>query len=139
MIKVCNRCNLEYEAVGVCPECDCPEYRIKKGILMWTTWRSSVLSWLLFFALPSGYAEAWTANEWLGVIEASAGVVVTQRLPDAPSGDVCDNCNGTGKVGDGTVFVECAACDGTGKRKKEKAKEDSAAAAASNFRCSKFG
>jgi RecJ-like exonuclease len=35
----------------------------------------------------------------------------------APVGDKCENCNGTGKVGDGTVFVKCPECDGTGKRK----------------------
>lgn len=33
--------------------------------------------------------------------------------PDA--GDKCQDCNGTGKVGDGTVFVKCKACNGTGK------------------------
>jgi RecJ-like exonuclease len=35
-----------------------------------------------------------------------------------PAGDKCENCNGTGKVGDGRVFVKCPECDGTGKRKK---------------------
>lgn len=41
--------------------------------------------------------------------------------PDAPNaGDKCDNCGGTGKVGDGRVFVKCAACDGTGKKKQAK-------------------
>lgn len=39
--------------------------------------------------------------------------------PDKPSdGDKCQNCGGTGKVGDGRVAVKCAACDGTGKAKK---------------------
>jgi hypothetical protein len=35
-----------------------------------------------------------------------------------PIGDKCENCNGTGKVGDGKVFVPCPECDGTGKAKK---------------------
>jgi len=35
-----------------------------------------------------------------------------------PASDKCENCNGTGKVGDGRVFVKCPECDGTGKRKK---------------------
>lgn len=35
--------------------------------------------------------------------------------PSPKPGDTCPNCKGTGKVGDGTVFVTCAACDGTGK------------------------
>lgn len=33
--------------------------------------------------------------------------------PD-PKG-ICDNCNGTGKVGDGTVMLTCTKCDGTGR------------------------
>ena len=35
-----------------------------------------------------------------------------------PVTDVCENCNGRGKVGDGTIMVVCPECDGTGKRKK---------------------
>lgn len=36
--------------------------------------------------------------------------------PDTPVSDVCENCDGTGKLGDGRVFVDCPVCDGTGKR-----------------------
>jgi hypothetical protein len=32
----------------------------------------------------------------------------------APSGR-CENCRGAGKIGDGTVFVVCPICKGTGK------------------------
>lgn len=39
----------------------------------------------------------------------------TQPQPDS---DVCRNCRGTGKVGDGKVSVTCPACDGTGKAKR---------------------
>lgn len=37
--------------------------------------------------------------------------------PDAgpKPGDTCDNCDGRGYVGDGTVKVKCQPCDGTGK------------------------
>ena len=28
VIKICNRCNQEYTAIGVCPKCRCPEYRL---------------------------------------------------------------------------------------------------------------
>lgn len=34
----------------------------------------------------------------------------------SPSGDTCDNCDGRGKLGDGTVSVTCPVCNGTGKR-----------------------
>jgi hypothetical protein len=33
----------------------------------------------------------------------------------APASDKCENCNGTGKVGDGRVSVVCPVCKGTGK------------------------
>ena len=35
--------------------------------------------------------------------------------PVPPAPGVCPDCNGTGKVGDGTVFKTCKTCDGTGK------------------------
>ena len=106
---------------------------------MWITLRFLALWLPLLFVFRCGCAEAWTANEWLGIVEAVTGVSVTEEKTIEPSGDICDNCNGTGKVGDGRVFVECAACDGTGKSKKQKAfEEDSAANAASNFRTKGF-
>jgi len=39
------------------------------------------------------------------------GAVAPLDNPD----DKCDACNGTGKVGDGTVMLTCTVCDGTGK------------------------
>ena len=36
-------------------------------------------------------------------------------LPPAPApGEPCENCRGTGKVGDGTSFEVCTVCGGTG-------------------------
>ena len=39
-------------------------------------------------------------------------------------GDVCPNCNGTGKVGDGTVMVPCAVCGGDGRIDEEDLNND---------------
>jgi DnaJ-class molecular chaperone len=33
-----------------------------------------------------------------------------------PSSEECDNCTGTGKIGDGRIVLECPACKGTGKK-----------------------
>lgn len=44
--------------------------------------------------------------------------ILSSRAPDAPASDKCDNCNGTGKIGDGKIVLECPACGGTGKKKK---------------------
>lgn len=35
-----------------------------------------------------------------------------------PDSDKCENCNGTGRVGDGTIERVCPVCDGTGKKTK---------------------
>ena len=37
-------------------------------------------------------------------------------VPDDPVGDECDNCNGTGQIGDGRTMMKCLECDGTGRR-----------------------
>lgn len=37
------------------------------------------------------------------------------ETPQPAPADACANCNGTGKLGDGTVGVTCPVCDGTGK------------------------
>ena len=71
-------------------------------------------TWCLFLSPSPGFS--WTATRWLGVIEASAGTAAL--APEiTPSGDVCENCGGTGRLGDGVVSVECPVCDGTGKPK----------------------
>lgn len=60
-------------------------------------------------------AEAATIDA-PAIIAAEIGLasVATVAPPTpAPSGK-CENCGGTGKVGDGTVFVPCAVCDGDG-------------------------
>ena len=68
---------------------------------------------LLLASCPC-FCFAWTTGEWLGVVEASAGTVVL-RPRTSPSSDICENCSGTGRLGDGTVSVECPVCEGTGK------------------------
>lgn len=35
-----------------------------------------------------------------------------------PASDACDNCNGTGKIGDGRIVMPCPICKGTGKKPK---------------------
>lgn len=58
--------------------------------------------------LMSGYAAVTLAHS-----------VVMRDSPSptpapAPSGQ-CDNCKGTGRVGDGRVFVDCPVCGGDGR------------------------
>lgn len=43
-------------------------------------------------------------------------LVLRQGLPPAPApAGECENCNGTGKIGDGRIVLKCPVCDGSGK------------------------
>lgn len=43
-------------------------------------------------------------------------VQLGQQMAPAPASDQCENCNGTGKVGDGRIMNTCQVCKGTGKK-----------------------
>ena len=58
--------------------------------------------------------------------ETARMLVFQQAGPAKPVSDACDNCNGTGKVGDGRIVMTCPICKGTGKKPK---------AACANGRC----
>lgn len=46
-----------------------------------------------------------------------------QEIAPTPASDKCDNCDGTGKIGDGRIVIECPACKGTGKKLKSVCKD----------------
>lgn len=48
-------------------------------------------------------------------------VQMRQEIAPTPVSDACDNCNGTGVIGDGKITNKCPICDGTGKKPKPKA------------------
>ena len=108
---------------------------------MWSLLCTTLFSIFLFLSVLSGSALGWTSEEWRAVVSSMLGIhsVEVATMPD--SSDICDNCRGKGKVGDGTVSVTCAACDGTGKKKKsnEKDQEVLTDKSASTFRgCTQF-
>jgi len=47
---------------------------------------------------------------------ARMAVRLSQEIAPAPRSDRCDNCDGTGKLGDGRIVTVCPVCKGTGKR-----------------------
>ncbi len=78
--------------------------------------KASLFVSLLFLVSFPSYCSAWTRSEWVGVIEAVAGAsVLSPRTTPIPDNDECENCGGTGRLGDGTVSVVCPVCEGTGK------------------------
>ena len=62
-------------------------------------------------------------NPWQPkVATMAAAVAATKQSAPAPApvdSEKCENCNGTGKIGDGTVMFTCTVCDGTGKITKD--------------------
>ena len=107
---------------------------------MWTSLFFTRLFFLVCLSLLSGSAWGWPTDEWQGIIEATAGAVSGRQDPVEPdTGDVCQDCDGTGKVGDGRVMVKCQTCDGTGKKTKTQEEKESADKSAGTFRCRAFG
>ncbi len=47
---------------------------------------------------------------------ARMSVKLSQEMAPAPKSDTCDNCDGTGKIGDGRIVITCPVCKGTGKK-----------------------
>jgi hypothetical protein len=47
---------------------------------------------------------------------ARMSVKLSQDMAPAPASDKCDNCDGTGKIGDGRIVFTCPVCKGTGKK-----------------------
>lgn len=56
---------------------------------------------------------------------AYATVKARQEMHPSPTpdSDDCENCNGTGKVGDGRIMNTCQVCGGTGKKPKSVCKD----------------
>ena len=42
-------------------------------------------------------------------------VQMRQEIAPTPVTDECENCHGTGILGDGKIATKCPVCDGTGK------------------------
>ena len=43
-------------------------------------------------------------------------VQLRQEIAPTPASDKCENCDGTGKIGDGRIVLPCPVCKGTGKK-----------------------
>jgi DnaJ-class molecular chaperone len=43
-------------------------------------------------------------------------VQLRNEIAPIPASDKCDNCDGTGKIGDGRIVLTCPVCKGTGKK-----------------------
>lgn len=87
--------------------------------------RGDAVRWLVcFFVVFAGCVASIPSDPMLTADLAceAARMAVKARQTPAPSPtpptNACDNCGGTGKLGDGRITVKCPACDGTGKKPK---------------------
>lgn len=60
------------------------------------------------------------AKDYVSLICATVGVSLVGRVPTptpspTPDDSKCSNCQGRGKLGDGTIVTICPVCNGTGK------------------------
>lgn len=87
------------------------------------------MRWLIVFTamlagcvvtLPAGDSSL-TAD--LACETARAVVQLRQEIAPTPASDKCDNCDGTGRLGDGRIVTKCPVCDGTGKKPKSVCKD----------------
>jgi hypothetical protein len=55
-------------------------------------------------------------------VETARMVIASRAAPPAPTPDAgrCENCNGTGKIGDGRIVMPCPECGGDGVKGEEK-------------------
>lgn len=69
-------------------------------------------------AIGSGY---FTAEDTPDVSAEIAVEAALDQFREAkpPANAVCENCRGTGKIGDGRVVYDCPICGGDGKAKCE--------------------
>jgi len=65
-------------------------------------------------ALPSDHRlSADMAAETARLVVQMRNEIKPTPTPDS---GLCENCNGTGKVGDGKIMNKCQVCGGTGKK-----------------------
>jgi hypothetical protein len=62
--------------------------------------------------------EECRLGAWLALHIATEAPPLKVPSPDQPDqGDTCEECGGSGRLGDGTIMVTCGACGGTGRKK----------------------
>jgi hypothetical protein len=82
--------------------------------------------WLLAFAIVSvGCVASLPGDPTISAdlaVETARMVIASRAAPPAPTPDAgrCENCNGTGKIGDGRIVMPCPECGGDGVKGEEK-------------------
>ena len=78
--------------------------------------RSFIILAVLAVTAPGVDRARLAADMAYAVVTVAAAPAPSPSPSPTPATDACPECNGTGKLGDGTVFVTCPDCNGTGKK-----------------------
>lgn len=78
--------------------------------------RSFVILAVLAVTAPGVDRARLAADMAYAVVTVAAAPAPSPSPSPTPATDACPECNGTGKLGDGRVFVTCPDCNGTGKK-----------------------
>lgn len=81
------------------------------------TWHALLLAFVVGCVTAAGVDRSDIVAD-LACEAAAMAVRLSQEMAPAPASDTCDNCGGTGKIGDGRIVMTCPACKGTGKKAK---------------------
>ena len=73
---------------------------------------------IVFLGCMATLPDDQSASADLACETARMVIQMRQEIRPTPTPDStdCENCNGSGKVGDGRIVIECSACGGTGKK-----------------------
>jgi hypothetical protein len=72
------------------------------------------------FAVAQQFPQAEIEALAAAIISTSRPTLVEPAPSPGPSSGECENCAGTGKLGDGTITLTCTVCNGTGKKVNSK-------------------
>jgi hypothetical protein len=84
------------------------------------------IRWLIVFVIASiGCVASLPTDPGISAdlaVETARMVIASRAAPPAPAPDAgrCENCNGTGKIGDGRIVMPCPECGGDGVKGAEK-------------------
>ena len=78
--------------------------------------RSFVILAVLAVTAPGVDRARLAADMAYAVVTVAAAPAPSPSPSPTPATDACPECNGTGKLGDGRVYVTCPDCNGTGKK-----------------------